>query len=211
MTKRAFDCIAAAVGLAVVTPLWLVIAAAIKLDSPGPTLFRHERIGRGFRPFRMYKFRTMFVGAEKGGPITWGGTADIRITRVGRILRAFKLDELPQLVNVVRGDMSLVGPRPEVKEYVELRRDDYEAILRVRPGITDPASLHFADEPRLLAQSHHPQADYVNDLLPKKIAMAKQYIDEASLWLDLRVLYQTIVSIASSASVRDRYGESTLE
>jgi lipopolysaccharide/colanic/teichoic acid biosynthesis glycosyltransferase len=139
MSKRALDIVAASVGLVLLSPLLLLVSLVIKLDSPGPVFFRQERIGRWFRPFLIYKFRTMVQEAPQlGGPITFG--ADPRITRVGRMLRKTKIDEFPQLINVLKGEMSLVGPRPEVRQYVEMFRSQYEEILRVPPGITDPAS-----------------------------------------------------------------------
>jgi lipopolysaccharide/colanic/teichoic acid biosynthesis glycosyltransferase len=145
VSKRVFDIVFASLGLLCLSPLLLPVALLIKLDSPGPVFFRQERMGRGFRPFRIYKFRTMVRDAPRhGGPITFG--ADPRITTVGRALRKTKIDELPQLINVLRGQMSFVGPRPEVRRYVELFREDYEDILRVLPGITDLASLKYRHE-----------------------------------------------------------------
>src|SRR6516225_1894346 len=143
--KRLFDVLIASVGLLVLVPLLLVIALLIKLTSRGPVLFRQERMGRNFQPFWIYKFRTMVPDAARlGGPIT--AAEDPRVTVIGRLLRKTKVDELPQLFNVLRGDMSLVGPRPEVRRYVEMFHQDYEEILRARPGITDPASVKYRDE-----------------------------------------------------------------
>src|SRR5262249_55066954 len=156
-----------------VSPVLAVAALAVRVDSPGPILFKQQRIGRNFRPFWMYKFRTMVVDAPKrGGPLTAG--ADPRITRVGRWLRKSKIDELPQLVNVLVGDMSLVGPRPEVPKFVELFRDDYAYVLTVRPGLTDPASVKYRDEAALLAGSSDPEREYVERILPDKIALSRE-------------------------------------
>ena len=149
--KRLFDIVAAGIGLLAISPLMLLAAFLIKVDSPGPIFFKQERVGRGFRPFLIYKFRTMVQDASRRrSSITVG--ADPRITRIGRFLRKTKFDELPQLINVLKGEMSLVGPRPEVPRYVEMFRKDYEEILRVRPGITDPASLKYQDEAEILGR-----------------------------------------------------------
>ena len=156
LTKRAFDILVSVAGLIVLLPLLLLVATAIKLDSSGPVFFRQWRVGRKFRRFGIYKFRTMIDDAfDRGLPITVG--RDSRITRVGKILRKTKIDELPQLLNVLKGDMSLVGPRPEVPRYVELFRPDYEHILKVRPGLTDLASLKYSDEASILGQSANPR------------------------------------------------------
>ncbi len=192
--KRAFDVFGSATGLLVASPLLLLAAIGIKLDSPGPVLFVQQRVGRNFRPFGIYKFRTMIAdAAARGGPITFG--ADPRITRVGRLLRATKIDELPQLVNVLKGDMSLVGPRPEVAKYVDMFRDDYEVVLSVRPGLTDPASVKYRDEATLLAASGDPQRAYVEQVLPDKIALARQYIGQASFAGDLGLLARTFLRL----------------
>src|SRR5215813_8810896 len=154
--KRIFDILMATIGLVILAPLFLIVAVLIKLDSPGPIFFRQVRMGRGFRPFSIYKFRTMVWDTlGKGRPITVGN--DPRITRAGRLLRATKIDELPQLINVLKGEMSFVGPRPEVREYVELFRKDYEKILKIRPGITDLASLKYHDEAAFLKQLENPE------------------------------------------------------
>lgn len=194
MIKRIFDATAAAVGLALVAPLFVVIALAIKLGSAGPVFFRQERMGQNFRPFRIYKFRTMVADAPKlGGQITAG--ADPRITSVGRILRKSKLDELPQLINVLAGDMSLVGPRPEVPRYVEMFRDDYRTVLSVRPGITDLASVKYRDENELLGGAADPDRVYIEQILPDKIALAKEYIARQSLIYDIGLILQTLLKI----------------
>src|SRR5476651_1835824 len=192
MLKRLFDVMSALVGLLVFGLPMLVVAAWIKLDSAGPVFFRQERVGRQGKRFRIHKFRTMAVDAEKRGPqLTIG--ADARVTRVGRALRANRLDEVPQLLDVVAGNMSVVGPRPDVPRYVDqwppaLR----ERVLAVRPGITDPASLKFRDEATLLAQAADPEREYMDVILPRKLALAADYADHASLWTDLAVIGRSV-------------------
>ena len=197
MTKRAFDILVSVAGLIVLLPLLLLVATAIKLDSSGPVFFRQWRVGRKFRRFGIYKFRTMIDDAlDRGLPITVG--QDSRITRVGKILRKTKIDELPQLLNVLKGDMSLVGPRPEVARYVELFRPDYEHILKVRPGLTDLASLKYSDEASILGQSANPEGDYVARLLPDKIRLANEYIQRSSLLFDAKLIVETIIKLFGS-------------
>jgi len=192
--KRLFDILVAAVGLVLLSPLLMVIAALVKLTSPGPVLFRQERIGRSFRPFFIYKFRSMVQDAPRqGGPITFGD--DPRITRFGRFLRRTKLDEAPQLINVLAGDMSLVGPRPEVRRYVELFRKDYDEMISIRPGITDLASLEYCDEAGLLGQSANPEEQYLRHVLPAKIAMAKKYVRQQTFAGDLLILGKTALAL----------------
>ncbi|MCA6216852.1 sugar transferase [Ideonella sp. B7] len=191
MAKRLFDLIAAGLGLALLALPGLLVALAIKLDSPGPVFFRQERVGRGGRPFRIHKFRTMRVDAERHGQLTVG--ADARITRVGAFLRAHRLDELPQLLDVVQGTMSLVGPRPEVPRYVAhypvaLK----DVVLSVRPGITDPASLRFRNESAQLAAAADPEREYIDVILPAKLACAADYAAHASLWTDLGVVLRSL-------------------
>ena len=194
MMKRALDVTAAAIGLLCLSPLFLIVAILIKLTSPGPVIFRQERIGRGFRPFRICKFRTMVQDApQQGSPLTCG--EDRRITRIGRILRKFKIDELPQLYNVLRGDMSLVGPRPELPRYVEMFRDDYAEILRLRPGITDLASLAYYDEAAILGRAADPQAEYVSRIMPEKIRLARQYVERSSCSVDAAIILTTLFRI----------------
>lgn len=190
MAKRLFDVLLSALGLLLLAPLFLLIALWVKLDSPGPVFFRQERVGRHGRSFLIHKFRSMRV--DNAGPqITVG--ADPRITRSGHFLRASKLDELPQLWDVVRGAMSLVGPRPEVPRYVALYPPGLrEIVLSVRPGITDLASLAFRHESELLARAADPEREYVEVLLPQKLALARQYVETASLAQDLRIIWRTL-------------------
>lgn len=194
MIKRAFDVGVALAGLLMLAPLLLLVALAVRCTSRGPALFRQERMGRGFRPFRINKFRTMVADApQRGAAITAGH--DPRITRVGQLLRKTKVDELPQLINVLIGEMSLVGPRPEVPRYVEMFRTDYAEVLSVRPGITDLASLKYRDETAILGAASDPDAEYVNRILPDKIALAKDYIARQSLGLDLWIILQTLLAV----------------
>lgn len=192
MAKRLTDVVLAALGLLVLAPFFAVIAIWIKLDSPGPVFFRQERVGRGGRLFRIHKFRTMaHRPVESGLQITVG--ADPRITRAGQWLRHSKLDELPQLIDVLKGDMSLIGPRPEVPRYVALYPDAMKAkVLSVRPGITDPVSLEFADEAELLARAADPEREYVEVVMPAKLRAAAAYAEHATLWTDLVVLGRTL-------------------
>lgn len=195
MMKRAFDLTIASLGLLVLWPVLLVSAVLVKLTSRGPVLFRQQRVGRNFRNFDILKFRTMVVDAHKlGGQITAG--RDPRITTVGHFLRKTKIDELPQLINVIKGEMSFVGPRPEVPRYVEMFRDDYAELLKVRPGITDLASLKYRHESDLLGESENPETTYVQEILPDKIALAKEYIRRSSILFDLQLIFKTVLRMA---------------
>jgi lipopolysaccharide/colanic/teichoic acid biosynthesis glycosyltransferase len=192
--KRVLDLLAAAAGLVILSPLMALVALMIKLDSRGPVFFRQHRVGKNFRPFEIYKFRTMVQDApQRGGSITAG--TDSRITRVGNLLRQSKIDELPQLINVLKGDMSLVGPRPEVPQYVEMFRKDYEQILSVRPGITDLASLKYRDEATVLGRSVDPEQEYAERVLPDKIKLAKEYTAHASVAFDVALIFKTFVRL----------------
>ncbi len=194
MIKRVFDIAISVLVLLLCSPLLLLAAIAVKLDSPGPVLFAQERIGRRFRPFRILKLRTMRADAERlGPPITVGD--DPRVTRAGRVLRALKLDELPQFLNVLRGDMSVVGPRPEILRYVSLYRDDYAEILRVRPGITDLASLKYRNEAQVLAAADDSEQVYARDVLPDKIRLAKETIARSSLAFDIALVVRTMIRV----------------
>jgi lipopolysaccharide/colanic/teichoic acid biosynthesis glycosyltransferase len=191
--KRVLDIAAAGIGLLLLAPLFGVVALMIKLDSPGAVFFKQKRIGKGFRPFWIYKFRTMSEGAPAALPLTVG--ADPRITRVGNFLRRSKIDELPQLINILKGEMTLVGPRPEVPRYVEAFHHDYQEILAVRPGLTDLASLKYRDEARVLGQSGHPEEEYLQRVLPDKIRLGKEYIRRSSLLFDLNLIGKTVLKL----------------
>jgi lipopolysaccharide/colanic/teichoic acid biosynthesis glycosyltransferase len=195
MAKRLLDVVAAALGLLLLFPVFLAIAVAIKLESPGPVFFRQERVGRHGRPFRIFKFRTMAVAPAAGGPqVTAAG--DSRVTPVGAWLRRFKLDELAQLIDVVRGTMSLVGPRPEVPRFVEHYPPEWrERLLSVRPGITDFASVRYRDEGELLAAAADPEREYIEVVLPAKLQYALDYVDNPTMGTDLRVLGLTLRTV----------------
>lgn len=196
MGKRAMDLLLAALGLVLLAPLMLLIGVAIKLDSPGPVLYRQERVGRHGRSFRIHKFRTMVSRPSEGLLLTVG--EDARITRVGRWLRARRFDEMPQLIDVLLGDMSVVGPRPEVPRYVALYpAEARRKVLSVRPGITDPAALAFRNEARQLAQAADPEREYVEVILPRKLAHAIEYAEQASLWTDLCLIARTLKVLAT--------------
>ncbi len=193
--KRAADILFAACGLVVTSPVALAAAVAIKLDSPGPVFFRQERVGRDGRPFRIHKFRSMRTTTT--GPSVSTST-DARITRVGRLLRRTKIDEIPQLLDVLRGTMSVVGPRPEVPEYVaQWPADRRDVILSVRPGITDPASLEFRHEAEILARQDDPEDYYVRVLLPRKVDLYVDYVRSRSLAGDLRLISLTVAEVFS--------------
>lgn len=195
MLKRLFDWLVSGLGLLVLSPVFLVIAVAIRLDSGGPVFFRQQRVGRFGQLFDIHKFRTMLVDAEaRGMQITVG--ADPRVTRVGRMLRKYKLDELPQLLDVFSGKMSLVGPRPEVPRYVmyypaAVRED----VLSVRPGITDRASIEFRDESDILGQATDPHDAYVHEVLPVKLRYYQEYVKTRTFWGDIRIIFDTIRAV----------------
>ena len=191
MTKRIFDIVASGCGLIVLSPLFLIFAIWIKLDSKGPVFYRQVRVGRNNRDFRIFKFRSMKEGADNGSLVTIGGH-DSRITRSGYILRRFKLDELPQLINVFTGDMSLVGPRPEVRHYVNYWTPEQMRVLDVRPGITDPASIRFRNENDLLDKAENPEEYYINVIMQEKIRLYLEYVGNQSLWYDIKLIFQTI-------------------
>jgi len=194
VSKRIFDVAVASAALAVLSPLFAVIAWRIKRYDRGPVLYRGRRVGIGGAPFAMYKFRTMVLNAEKlGGSST--PDDDPRITPIGKLLRRYKLDELPQLINVVRGEMSLVGPRPQVQWAVDLYTPEECLVLTVRPGITDYASVKFPNEGEILKGSLHPDKDYMEKIHPEKMRLSLEYVRERSMAADLRVLFQTAAAI----------------
>ncbi len=189
--KRLFDIFVSTVGLLLLAPLVAIVALLVKLDSQGPIFFKQERMGKGFKAFTIYKFRTMVENASQRGELTTSDH-DPRITRTGRFLRRTKIDELPQLFNVIKGEMSIVGPRPEVRRYVERFRKDYQEILTVRPGITDLASLKYQDEAALLGSCRDPETEYLTTILPDKIALAKDYVRRSSFLFDLSLTIRTL-------------------
>ena len=188
--KRFFDVLASGLGLLVLSPLFLVLAIWIKLDSNGPVFYRQVRVGRNNKDFRIFKFRSMRVGADKGSLVTIGGH-DPRVTRSGYFIRKFKLDELPQLINVFIGDMSLVGPRPEVRHYVDYWTPDQMHVLDVRPGITDPASIKFRNENELMGQAENPEKYYIEVIMQEKIKLYLEYVKKHSFFYDQGLLFKT--------------------
>jgi lipopolysaccharide/colanic/teichoic acid biosynthesis glycosyltransferase len=202
-TKRAFDLVSAVAGLLVLWPLFGVIALAVRLEDGGSVFFRQVRVGRGGRPFRIWKFRTMVHDAERQGrAITLA--KDARVTRVGATLRRLKLDELPQLLNVVAGEMSLVGPRPEVPKYVEQYGPAQRRVLELVPGITSPANLAYHDEAELLAGTPDPERAYVQQVMPDKIRIHLRYADQATPWSDLLMVVRTLMHIVPGVAAPPR-------
>ena len=193
MLKRIFDTTLSLFGLIILLPFMLIIAILIKIDSKGPIFFKQIRVTKGGREFKILKYRTMRVGSDKYSQITVG--KDERITKIGSFLRKYKLDEIPQLINVLIGDMSLVGPRPEVPKYVALYTDEQKEILKVRAGITDYASIEFSDENDLLASEKNPEEAYIEKIMPKKIELNKKYLSEISVLADVRIILLTIKKI----------------
>lgn len=194
MLKRMFDIIASAMGLLVLSPILIVVAIWIKLDSPGPVFYRQVRVGRGNKDFRIFKFRSMRVGSDKGSQITIGGH-DSRITRSGYWLRKTKIDELPQLINVLIGDMSLVGPRPEVRHYVDYWTEEQMHVLDVRPGITDPASIRYRNENELLEKAEDPEKYYIEVIMQDKIKLYLEYVEKHGFFYDIALIFQTFYTI----------------
>lgn len=193
--KRVFDVVASAVALIVLSPLMILIGLWVRLDSPGPMLYVQKRVGRFGHEFRIHKFRTMVASREDHGSL-FTVTGDARITRCGTWLRRSKLDELPQLYDVLRGRMTLVGPRPEVLQYVQTYSDVVRhRLLAVRPGITDYASIEFRHEGDILACASDPDKEYVEVILPRKLQLSLRYLNEASMLTDLRIMLQTVVAV----------------
>lgn len=188
--KRLFDVVASGVGLFLLSPLFLLVAIWIKLDSPGPVFYRQVRVGQYNQDFRIFKFRSMRVGADKGSLVTIGGR-DPRVTRSGYFIRKFKIDELPQLINVFIGDMSLVGPRPEVRHYVDYWTKEQLRVLDVRPGITDPASIKFRNENELLEKAEDPEKYYIEVIMQEKLRLYLEYVEKHNFWFDIKLIFQT--------------------
>lgn len=194
MMKRLFDIVASACGLILLSPLFFIVSVWIKLDSTGPVFYRQVRVGRYNKDFKIFKFRSMRVGADKGSLVTIGGH-DPRVTRIGYYLRKFKIDELPQLINVFIGDMSLVGPRPEVRHYVNYWTPEQLHVLDVRPGITDPASIKFRNENELMESAEDPESFYINVIMQEKLKLYLEYVHNASFWYDIKLIFKTIYTV----------------
>ncbi len=192
--KRIFDIVMSGLGLICLSPLFLVLAVWIKCDSAGPVFYRQIRVGRGNKDFRLFKFRSMRPDSDKLGLITVGGH-DPRVTRSGYYIRKYKLDEFPQLINVFVGDMSLVGPRPEVRKYVDLYTPEQLRVLNVRPGITSLASIRYRNENEILAKADDPDKAYVEQIMPDKIAIDLEYVENASLTNDIKLIFKTFGEI----------------
>ena len=188
--KRLFDIVASGLGLIVLSPLFLILAIWIKSDSKGPVFYRQVRVGYKNKDFRIFKFRSMRVGADKGSLVTIGGR-DPRVTKSGYWIRKFKLDELPQLINVFIGDMSLVGPRPEVRHYVDYWTPEQMHVLDVRPGITDPASIKFRNENELMEKAEDPEKYYIEVIMQEKIKLYLEYVEKHSFFYDLGLIFKT--------------------
>ena len=193
MLKRIFDIISSLFGLILLSPFMIIIAILIKLDSKGPIFFKQVRVTKNGREFKIFKYRTMKIGSDKYSQITVG--KDSRITKVGDFLRKYKLDEIPQLINVLIGDMSLVGPRPEVPKYVALYTEEQREILKVRAGITDYASIEFSNENDILANETDPEKAYIEKIMPRKIGLNKKYLSEISVMTDIKIILLTIKKI----------------
>jgi lipopolysaccharide/colanic/teichoic acid biosynthesis glycosyltransferase len=200
MNKRFFDIVVACIAIVLFLPVMLLVSAVIKATSRGPVIFQQTRVGQNLRPFLIFKFRTMVADAKQKSLLITPAT-DSRITACGRIFRKLKFDELPQLFNVLKGDMSIVGPRPEVPKYVFEYQNDFEQILAVRPGITDLASVRFRNESEILSASDNPEQVYRNKILPEKIKLAKQYQEEHNMLLDIRIIWKTLIAILFPNSI----------
>lgn len=199
ISKRIFDILFSSVGLIILSPILLVVAILIKLDSKGPVFFKQKRIGQYERPFYIYKFRTMVTEAEKlGKQITVG--EDSRITGVGKFIRKYKIDELPQLINVFKGEMSFVGPRPEVPKYVELYNAEQKRVLEVKPGITDIASIAYRNENEILGQATNPEEHYINVIMPDKLRLNLEYIDKTGVTTDIKLILDTVMKCVVSGN-----------
>lgn len=192
--KRFLDFLLSLLGLILLSPVFIIIALLIKKEDGGSIFFKQTRMGQNGKPFKIYKFRTMVENAEKLGALVTKGE-DPRITKIGKVLRKYKLDELPQLINVLKGEMSLVGPRPEVPKYVEAYKEKYEQILTVKPGITDFAAVEFIDEERILKDAENPEEVYLKKILPVKIKYYEKYIKEIGFLTDIKLIFKTLIRI----------------
>jgi lipopolysaccharide/colanic/teichoic acid biosynthesis glycosyltransferase len=197
LQKRIFDIIFSSIGLILLAPLFIVIAVLIKVDSKGEVFFRQVRVGKNEVPFKIYKFRTM-ASKQKGSELKITIGNDRRITNIGKTLRKYKIDELPQLINILKGEMSFVGPRPEVQEYVKhYSKQNRDTVLSVRPGITDIASIEFKDENTILAKEADPEKAYIEKILPKKLRYCRFYVNNQSLCYDVFIILQTLKAVVS--------------
>lgn len=194
--KRLFDLISSLLVLIILSPIILIISLFIVLDSKGGVFYKQERIGKNGNPFLLYKFRSMRTGSDKKGLITVG-TSDNRTTSVGRFIRKYKLDELPQLINIIKNDMSVVGPRPEVNKYVKLYSKEQLRVLEAKPGLTDLASLAYINENEVLGKAEDPEKTYIEEIMPAKLKLNLEYIEKQNIAFDLKIIFRTIVSIAS--------------
>ena len=192
--KRLFDILSSLIVLIVGLPFGLLIALCILLDSRGKVIYKQSRVGRKNVDFQLYKFRTMRTDADKGSQITIGSN-DSRITHIGTFLRKYKIDEFPQFLNILKGEMSIVGPRPEVRKYVDMYTPEQMRVLSVRPGLTDYASIRYVNENELLAKSDNPEQTYIQEIMPDKLKLNLKYVDEQSLWVDVKIMWQTVVAI----------------
>jgi lipopolysaccharide/colanic/teichoic acid biosynthesis glycosyltransferase len=196
MIKRLFDLMITLPMLLLVSPFFLIIALFIKIGSNGPVFYKQTRVGLNNNDFKIFKFRTMHINADKAGLLTVGGR-DPRVTPIGFFLRKYKLDELPQLLNVLFGSMSLVGPRPEVRKYVDLYNAEQQKVLTVKPGITDYASIEYSEENDLLAKSSDPEKTYIEEIMPAKLLLNQKYIEEKSIITDIKIIWMTATKIIS--------------
>lgn len=194
--KRLFDLISSLLVLIVLSPIILIISLFIVLDSKGGVFYKQERIGKNGNPFLLYKFRSMRTGSDKKGLITVGAS-DNRTTSVGRFIRKYKLDELPQLINIIKNDMSVVGPRPEVNKYVKLYSKEQLRVLEAKPGLTDLASLAYINENEVLGKAEDPEKTYIEEIMPAKLKLNLEYIEKQNIAFDLKIIFRTIVSIVS--------------
>lgn len=196
MLKRSFDIFFSVIGLILLSPVFLIMAIWIKCDSYGPVFYKQTRVGKNGKIFLLYKFRSMRVGSDKEGLLTVG-EKDPRITRSGKFIRKFKLDEFPQLINVLRGEMSIVGPRPEVLKYVALYNEEQREVLNIRPGISDWSSIRFSNENELLAHAENSEDFYISEVMPEKLKMNLEYVRSNNFWIDLKIIFMTMKKIVS--------------
>lgn len=197
MIKRLFDIVGSAVGIVLLSPVFIVLAIWIKKESKGPVFYKQKRVGKNGKEFLLFKFRSMRIGSDKLGLLTIGGS-DPRITRAGNFIRKYKLDEFPQLINVLIGNMSIVGPRPEVAKYVNLYNEEQLKVLNVKPGITDWASIKFRNENELLAKAEKPEEFYISEVMPAKLQMSLQYIKKNNLIVDLKIIWMTLKKVINN-------------